>query len=758
MSRKSFLLLALSLPCIALPAFGQDYRWPLEGPRALTSTFAEHRAGHLHAGIDLKTWGQEGRQVYAVGDGYVWRIRTSPWGYGKGLYLKLADGNIAVYGHLAEYIPAIQRRVEKEQRAQGRYSTDFYPQPGEIPVHAGQIIAFSGRTGCAHPHLHFELRDPENRPLNPLLSGFPIADHRPPRLISLSIRPLDRQSTVDDGHDRQLYTLKWNGRTERYQLSTTPHVEGRIGLALAVHDLADGAENRLNVYALHLFVDDRLIFSTTYRRFDFSRTDKVDLDNDYALYRQGRGIYHNLFVAPGNDLPFYQPMTSGSGVIDSQDWSPGLHRVRIRAEDLGGNAREAEFSLLIDRRPTIEDFRVVEASESLHVSVRATDPDDAIAAVRVEVSQDAGRTWDLMEVSRNPDHDELYCAARAASPESVSLVRAWAEDQFGVPSERRIGSAGRAPEVQGGPHFQWQLDFFRDFAEILVESDRQLAREPKIRITQSGGMPRLISVHQEETGHFRGLLPLEPGLDGEAVVSITGRDLSGAVGAAGFTFPVHAVTRDRGGRVGDLQLGIEVLFEPGSIYQTFMGRVEVAAASSPPGLPMMSPAYSVYPDDCTFDAPARVNVALSEGQATNERIGLYRRSGSGRWRYIGRLTDGPVGTVGARVRSFSTFALLEDRIDPLIWRLRPADGSQTRDRRPLISIRLRDTGSGIGTEENVNLRVDGQKVISRYDPQIETVFYSPNEDLAYGQHHFEISVRDRAGNESRAESVFTVVD
>ena len=270
MPRKLYLLLILSIFCVALPAFGQDYQWPLEGPRALTSTFAEHRAGHLHAGIDLKTWGQEGREVYAVGDGYIWRIRTSPWGYGKGLYLMLADGNIAVYGHLAEFIPAIQRRVEQEQKNGGRYSTDFYPQPEEIPIRAGQIIAYSGRTGCAHPHLHFELRDSENRPLNPLLSGFSVADHRPPRMISLSIRPLDWKSAVDDGYEQQLYSLKWNAPSERYQISAIPRVDGRIGLALAVHDLADGAENRLNVYALHLWIDDRLIFSTAYDLFDLT--------------------------------------------------------------------------------------------------------------------------------------------------------------------------------------------------------------------------------------------------------------------------------------------------------------------------------------------------------------------------------------------------------------------------------------------------------------------------------------------------------
>jgi len=67
-----------------------QFCWPLDIKPALTSTFAEFRKGwHLHAGIDLKTWGKKGYKVFAIDNGYLYRILVSPFGYGKAVYLKL---------------------------------------------------------------------------------------------------------------------------------------------------------------------------------------------------------------------------------------------------------------------------------------------------------------------------------------------------------------------------------------------------------------------------------------------------------------------------------------------------------------------------------------------------------------------------------------------------------------------------------------------------------------------------------------------
>jgi trigger factor len=83
---------------LALVAAGpvSPYTWPLDLPRIVTSSFGEYRGGRFHAGLDLRTGGI-GKEEKAPLNGYVSRVRCSPSGYGKAVYLRLEDGNTAVF-------------------------------------------------------------------------------------------------------------------------------------------------------------------------------------------------------------------------------------------------------------------------------------------------------------------------------------------------------------------------------------------------------------------------------------------------------------------------------------------------------------------------------------------------------------------------------------------------------------------------------------------------------------------------------------
>ena len=176
MNLQSIFLWCAALAVLSGQVTPESYLWPLDAPPALTSTYAEYRSGRFHAGLDVKTWGKEGYACVSVADGYVWRVRTSPWGYGKAVYLKLVDGRTAVYAHLSGFVDRIESVVAAEQDRRGAYSVNLYFPPGEIPVTRGDRIAFTGSTGSGFPHLHFEIRDGQQRPLNPLLNGFGVKD------------------------------------------------------------------------------------------------------------------------------------------------------------------------------------------------------------------------------------------------------------------------------------------------------------------------------------------------------------------------------------------------------------------------------------------------------------------------------------------------------------------------------------------------------------------------------------------------------
>jgi len=115
----------------------QQYLWPTNASRAITSTFSEFRPGHFHSGIDIKTWNREGYKIFAVEDGYISRIKVSPFGYGKVIYQKLSDGNTAVYAHLKGFNDQIERVIRNEQRNRAEYRVDLYFKSSEYPVKKG---------------------------------------------------------------------------------------------------------------------------------------------------------------------------------------------------------------------------------------------------------------------------------------------------------------------------------------------------------------------------------------------------------------------------------------------------------------------------------------------------------------------------------------------------------------------------------------------------------------------------------------------
>jgi len=242
---------------VAAQVISEDLIWPIDAPPSVSSSFGEPRPGRFHYGVDVRSGGVTGKKVYALGDGYISRIRTTPFGYGKVLYLTLDSGESVVYAHLSGFLPEIEDLLFKNRIERKSYDVDLWPKPGEFRVSKCQVVAYSGDTGSGPAHLHFELRDSANTPLNPLDHGFNVKDTIPPVLGDIVLIPLDSTSSVDGYPMARLF--------DRESLkSVTPVLSGRIGLAVSVWDRINNSSSRLGVYSLQLVVDSTAVFSTNY--------------------------------------------------------------------------------------------------------------------------------------------------------------------------------------------------------------------------------------------------------------------------------------------------------------------------------------------------------------------------------------------------------------------------------------------------------------------------------------------------------------
>jgi len=173
----------------------------------LSGTFAELRSNHFHSGLDIKTQQRRGLKVKASATGFVSRIKVSHFGYGKALYITHPNGYTTVYAHLQKFSPDIEAYVKQQQYKKESYQIELFPKAGTLPVLKDNLIAYSGNSGgSGGPHLHYEIRDKQQRPMNPLLFGLDVKDTTNPIIKSIYAYPLDNQASINGSNTKQKQT------------------------------------------------------------------------------------------------------------------------------------------------------------------------------------------------------------------------------------------------------------------------------------------------------------------------------------------------------------------------------------------------------------------------------------------------------------------------------------------------------------------------------------------------------------------------
>ena len=378
MKKRSILVLLLVFAALGLSAQESfpEYGRPLDIPIYLSATFGEIRPNHIHAGLDIKTQGVEGKKVYAVADGYISRIGVSPYGYGNVLYITHYDGYTSVYAHLQRFSGEIAKYVKDYQYKHKKFTSQIYPDKDRFPIKKGDLIAYSGNSGgSGGPHLHFEIRHTvSEKPVNPMYFGYKIDDNVKPLIQGVAVYPIGDETTLEGGIKPMYFSV--GGGNGKYSLKERSIVEGNGEMAFGIctYDQVGTSTNKNGPYLYELFLDDVLAFQVEADSFSYSEPRYVNSLLDYRHYKQKKSSYVRTETDPFNKLHMILKR-NGTVTVEEGD----TVSVCFKISDYAGNSSRISFKLVgtapveVERPVRRRSEYLVKADGSLNSEVTIED-------------------------------------------------------------------------------------------------------------------------------------------------------------------------------------------------------------------------------------------------------------------------------------------------------------------------------------------------------------------------------------------------
>lgn len=786
-----------SVPVSETPAGPAGLHWPTDAGQCITSSFCEFRPDHFHSGIDISTWGQVGYRCLAVEAGEVVRARVSCGGYGRAVYLRLADGRTAVYAHLSRFAGALEDSVRAIQTRNGTAYFDIEFPPGTFPTERGDLLAYSGQSGVGVPHLHVEIRDASERPIDPLRAGLEVSDTTDPWIARLALTPLTPASSVDGRSDTVI--LDAHPGEEGGRIPRVLPVEGEIGLAIEVDETTDACRFRLAPARLELREGDELLYAVDYQRFAFHETGRMDFQIDARFSYDKIGRFHRLWRATGADLPFSDGEWKAEGILRAKQvrerrmWLSAdaadslvdgglparrsvqrdeerIRTITIVAFDAAGNRSELDVSLSFAAPPAIAAMSVRVVTVGVEPGLGDPWPEEldvhgvwlpggrALDTVELEWSPDGGATWlDGPRVIPGPDgafHATIAPSARVPGAGRDGLVvRARARDVLGAYGLARTVAveAGAAPEVV-------------PVAPILVTLGTWFElrfEESVLWQAASGGWEEW---GDDEAATSRSAVLVRPWGRGLRIV------LPATAGApairrwAGLGSAWSGI--DPWGRPRPLEFQSPMIFgpdQPAGEVVSADGRARIRPApdsfaepcalvlgAEPAGRPAsdelrgLGPLYSLDSGHVPPNRPWTITLRPEETPEVPSRVGIFVQDGTG-FRYIGGERTGSGDVWTTETRTLLGVCLLEDVKPPALG----APRLEERHGRVRLLFRADDPGSGIDCDA-VEVLFDGSPIVHELDDETGDVVAYPGVSAESGSGgEFEMRATDRCGNASR---------
>lgn len=521
----------------------------------------------------------------------------------------------------------------------------------------------------------------------------------------------------------------------------------------------------------------------------------VELERDYRLYRRGLGRFHKLYKDKHNKRSHYRPNRTWAGVLKSTSLAanpslhsdaesenpplaelesgalfPGTHQYRIEVADFFGNTsavvgkfRVGEYFSIqpvlsegMDGSLNLEDVvsydlrRIEDLSTSVLIGKR-WQPLRLDYSMLVEDAAEKGGEGDVPDTEGPGDRRVLLLR----QPPTNSLIMKFvARDQFDVESYPYY-HLGTGVDQEEEPVWSVNFDYYDDYLRLEANSSILLPLPPRVTLYPGRGDSTNIPLYQLGLKKYVGRIAFDQLHGDKHQVRIETSSPDGGPFLHLLSLDGRKISSSGKGKILSGDRNFSVSFRPGSLYGPIYGHVFRDSLTEREA-DMVGEIYHAEPRDIPLNKGAMVHLVYPGDEAHPEKLGVSYRTRRGRWVLIDHELDRVKRTVSAKVFSLEKFVLMRDEVAPEITRIRPRHESRTTNRRPRISVNIKDRFAGIKSENDIVIMLDGIKLIAEYDPERDRIFYQVKQPLAKGRHDLSIWVQDRLRNEASRKTTFWI--
>lgn len=697
-----------------------DYRWPLPDDFLTTSVFGDFRSTHFHGGIDISTEGREGIPVRAMRAGWVSLVRHAPHGYGNVVELTHSDGFTTWYAHLKGFAPRLDDLVRPLRQRSGGVSADVRPDSGAVRVEAGELIAYSGSTGAGGPHLHFEIRDAQRNPVDPvLIPAFRtrVADKIAPTIEELGLVPWSA-GTVVQGDVRPIY-VRPSRRAGAIAIDQRLRVTGDVGVTVRVRDAVGPRRFTNRNVALELLVDGVSVYASQAARLPADDSKQIALHYDWTAKSNGHPYHQKLFIEQGNRLPFYARAPYGSGILRSSDFTDGLHTLEVVARDLNGNESRLRADVVFNHPPA-----VVAERSGRQIAVAPTN-DVEVDRLVVGTSHDGVRIapW------------RAFDASGLTRTEGRWVIDAPAEAPYiAVSAINRYGTASDPVWIAKTPANAGSLrvstEIVRDLAIVTVRSDAPLPSSPRVRILARAAIPEP-TVRSLSARQYVASFALRPDVGTSFTVEAVVEGKKGISARGSIDVKVAPIIPSTGGIAELPDRSFHLRFGPNGVLADTYVRLERTDGG-----------VRAEPSDRVLDEGATVDMEVPT-ELLGRKAGLFIYGGGDDQLLAWRHAFGERRLIGRVHRFLGIFRILDDETPPQFDRASLSYRSEIL----ALELRIRDDRAGLSTS-SIRVKVNGEPVPAVFDSDRRRLTVNERWPLPKGRHRVEVRASDRMENEN----------